>query len=144
MKKVLFVCSGNTCRSPMAEKVFDKIAGERGVDASALSAGLYTDDGLPYAENSVKALKEIGIDLAGASRQITSALLAECDYVFGLTYSISTALVASYPQFSDKIYRFPVEVPDPFGGDLVTYKRALLRITEGVTKVVDALATGKL
>ena len=144
MRKVLFVCAGNTCRSPMAKCVFDKLASEKQLDACAVCAGLHTQDGLPYSANSIEALDEIGIRLAGSSVQITPELLAECDLVFGLTYSLSTSLVAAFPKYQDKIYRFPLDVPDPFGGDIALYRRALTRITEGVGKIVDAMLLGKL
>lgn len=139
MKKILFVCSGNTCRSPMAEAVFNHLAKKHNLDAVAYSAGLYTSDGLPYSPNSVEVLRENGITLSGSSKQINEKLLDECDYVFGLTYSLSTALVSAFPGKSDKIYRFPLEVPDPFGGDLGLYKRSLAKITEGIEKIIKAV-----
>lgn len=144
MKKVLFVCSGNTCRSPMAQAVFNDMALKRGVGAKAFSAGLYTQDGLPYSQNSAEALRENGIALDGASKQITAAMLESCDLVFGLTYSLSTALVSAFPDSSDKIYRFPLEVPDPFGGDVSLYRRSLQKITEGVEKILAAIEAGNL
>ena len=98
MKKVLFVCSGNTCRSPMAQAVFNKLAKERNIDAAAFSAGLYTQDALPYSPNTLEVLRENDIALTGSSKQITKEMLDQCDIVFGLTYSLSTALVSAFPQ----------------------------------------------
>ena len=144
MRKVLFVCTGNTCRSPMAKCVFDKAAKECGLDATAECAGMHTQDGLPYAANSVEAMAELGIKLVGTSKQITPELLEECDLVFGLTYQLNTSLVASFPKYSEKIYRFPLDVPDPFGGDLGMYKRSLSRITEGIKRIIAAMQSGKL
>lgn len=144
MKKVMFVCSGNTCRSPMAAAVLNAHAKKENIEAAAFSAGLYTQDGLPYAEHSAEALREVGIELSGSSHQLTDEMFDQCDLVFGLTYSLTTALVAAFPAHSDKIYRFPLEVPDPFGGDMVLYRRSLLKITEGVDKILQAIRVNKL
>ena len=59
MKRVLFVCTGNTCRSPMAELIFNTKAREKGINAQAQSAGLCTIEGLLINDNSYEALKEI-------------------------------------------------------------------------------------
>ena len=89
-------------------------------------------------------LQDNGITVSGSSKQITDEMLAECDLVFGLTYSLSTALVAAFPDHSDKIYRFPLEVPDPFGGDIVLYRRSFNKIAEGIGKILNAIEVNKL
>ena len=144
MKKILFVCSGNTCRSPMAMALFNDMAEKNGVDALGDSAGMYTRDGLPYNEKSVTAMKDEGIPLEGCSKQITEDMLRDSDAVFGLTHSLSCSLIAYFPKFSDKIYDFPVEVADPFGGDLDEYKRALGDIKDGMEKIMRAIKDGKI
>ena len=143
MIKVLFVCSGNTCRSPMAQAIFNEMATKEGLDATAFSAGLYTEDGLPYSKNSVMALEEEGIKLSGSSKQINEKMLEDSDYVFGLTCSLGTAIISAFPEYSDKVYRFPVEVPDPFGSDIVIYKRCLINITEGIKMIIDTVKARK-
>lgn len=144
MKKILFVCSGNTCRSPMAEAVFNDSAEREGVDAHASSAGLFTRDGLAYSDNSAAVLKDEGIELSGSSRQITESMVKESGAVFGLTSSIAASLIAAFPKYADKIYSFPVEVADPFGGDIVEYKRALGEIKDGIGRIIAALKDGKI
>ena len=63
-KYVAFVCTGNTCRSPMAEAIFNKIADEKEIDVTAESFGIATSTGASVSTNSVLAMKELGIDLA--------------------------------------------------------------------------------
>ena len=139
MKKILFVCTGNTCRSPMAEALFNDIAKKENIDASALSAGLFTEDGLPYSENSVLALSEDGISIEGSSKQLNAELVKDADMIFGLTESHGQGVISAFPEYADKVYRFPMNISDPFGGDIVTYKRCLSQIKDGIMKIIEFL-----
>ena len=62
--KIMFVCTGNTCRSPMAEAVFNRFAEEKGLAVRAESMGTTTVTGMPVSENSIEVCKEIGIDIS--------------------------------------------------------------------------------
>ena len=141
MKTVLFVCMGNTCRSPMAEALFNNQAQKAGLDYRAKSCGIYTKDGLPYAENSIKALSEQKIELCGSSTLITEEILSECDYVFGLTQEIGQAVICGFEKYANKVYRFPLDVPDPFGGDIFEYKKCMEKISEGIEEIIKTLGT---
>ena len=61
---IAFVCTGNTCRSPMAEAIFNKLAEEKGLDVRALSFGLAAVPGMPPSKNAVAVCREIGIDIS--------------------------------------------------------------------------------
>ena len=80
--KVLFVCTGNTCRSPMAEGIFRKMMHDRGMEDKVLcqSAGLSAVDGDPVSENAVLACREIGVDISEhTARRITGEELPVWD-----------------------------------------------------------------
>jgi protein-tyrosine phosphatase len=81
---ILFVCTGNMCRSPMAEVMLRRRLEERGIDAQVRSAGL-TGTGSAAAEPAVQAMREFGLDLAAHESRMLSAPMVECsDLVIGL------------------------------------------------------------
>src|SRR5205809_5862154 len=87
MKTVLFICTGNVCRSPMAEGIFRAAVRGRG-DFRVVSAGLGAMDGQAPSPYAVQAVKELGIDISGQrSRMLTSELVEEADLIFGMTHS---------------------------------------------------------
>ena len=66
MEQIIFICTGNTCRSPMAEGLFRAHNGEEKTGLTVASAGLYTENGLPASANAVAAAGERGADIFGA------------------------------------------------------------------------------
>src|SRR5260370_7061782 len=94
MKTVLFVCTGNVCRSPMAEGLFRQAVQGRN-DYRVLSAGLGAMEGQPPSPHAVQAVKELGIDISTQrSRMLTPDLVSQADYIFGMTHShIATGIV---------------------------------------------------
>lgn len=123
----------------MAMALFNEIAKKENISAVSDSAGLFTEDGLPYSENSVLTLAEDGISLDGSSKRITEELVKDSDMIFGLTDSHGQGVISAFPEYAEKVYRFPMNISDPFGGDIVTYKKCFLQIKEGIGKIVEFL-----
>ena len=116
---ILFVCTGNTCRSPMAEGYL-KSKGIEGV--TVLSRGLAAD-GSPVSLNSKKAMAEAGIDISShISRQITADDINKADKIICLSPSHKAVLLsAGVPE--NKLYILGDGISDPFGGSIETYRR---------------------
>ena len=116
---ILFVCTGNTCRSPMAEGYLrsKKLGG-----VTVLSRGLACD-GSPVSLNSKTAMAEVGIDISGhISRQITDRDIKDADKIICLSPSHRAVLLsAGVPQ--EKLYILGKGISDPFGGDITVYRR---------------------
>lgn len=141
--RILFVCTGNTCRSPMAEGIFrDMLISEGRENIMCQSAGIAALDGELPSVNAVLALKETGIDISRhKSRRITSDELDRWDVYFVMSKTHAYILEqAGVPQ--DKIY-VPSEISDPYGGSLEVYRLCRDKLNEELLKfysVVSGLA----
>lgn len=119
--KILFVCTGNTCRSPMAEGIFKKLLSDKNItDIECSSAGIFAMTGDEVTPNSVKACERFGVDISShRARRINEYILDETDKFVCMTAQHASSLSLYVPQ--EKIIVLGGGIPDPFGGDLETY-----------------------
>lgn len=148
----LFVCTGNTCRSPMAEALFRRLVAERiGVSEEelaekgfvAVSAGLSAYPGSAPSPEAVEVLKLQGIDLSGhESRPLTPRLLSQADYVFTMTKSHRDTILWEYPELSHQVAllsREDQDISDPIGGTFEDYSRCAEDIALHLRAILDEL-----
>lgn len=122
--KILFVCTGNTCRSPMAAGLFKRMLREGGIPVQAESAGLAAAAGEPAAANAVTAAAEHGADLsAHRARQVDAALVAASSAVYTMTPAHLRTLEAMFPAQRGKFHVLGHGIPDPFGGGIDVYRK---------------------
>lgn len=114
MPGILFVCTGNTCRSSMAAAIAAKLAKERGLDVTVSSAGLAAVEGEPATPAAVQALAEMGLDLSShRARQLTAAMVREADLILTMTAEHRDRILRDYPEARGKTYTLKEYVQGP-------------------------------
>ncbi len=153
MKTILFVCTGNVCRSPMAEGIFRQAIRGRG-NYRVLSAGLGALEGQPPSSYAVQAVKELGIDISDRrSRALTPDLVQQADYIFGMTHSHIDTVMLLYPQAAEKTFLlrefdetldlFEKDISDPIGGSYEVYLNCRDQIEQGIASLLRFIEQGE-
>ncbi len=146
-KKIIFVCTGNTCRSPMAEHIFRYILRKKRklslYDVS--SAGLSADEGAPMTDHARTALEKLGVRVRRkhAARQLTPLMAEQADFIVCMTQAHKYEL----RDFGDKVKTVGEltggpDVPDPYMGSLEVYLRTaeyLLYASEDIFTALSRL-----
>ena len=144
--RLLFVCTGNICRSPMAEGVFRSMAHRAGLDAAFAvdSAGTYGGHaGEPPSRLALKAAARRGYDISGLrARPVGGADIARFDHVLAMDRGHLAELRRLAPRgLTERPQMFTsVDVADPYGGTARDYERALDLIEAGCQGLLEALA----
>ena len=131
--RILFVCAGNTCRSPMAEGVARKMLQD---SVHVESAGTHAHVRDPPATNAVKTIRsKFGVDISShRSRSVNDVHIETFDYVVPMADIIRDDLRAVFPDLGQKLLP-SWGIDDPYGGDLYTYEVTADRIQEHVKEL---------
>lgn len=138
--KVCFICTGNTCRSPMAAAVLNEYGAEFGFCAS--SAGIIPQVGAPISKNAVFALESSGIKSTEGNdyknhraRAATEEYLSGFDKIVCVSQNHELLLKKNYPSLSGKITSFAGDISDPYGQAEHVYIKCLSEIKEQVFRI---------
>ena len=131
---IYFVCTGNTCRSPMAEAILKSRNLE---EIEVKSAGLFAMPGSPISQNAKSVLNEQNIDFVHTAQIVSLEDLKWANLILTMTTGHKEALLQNFPQMADKTFTLKeyvrnnndLDVFDPFGGDISTYRDTLRELS---------------
>jgi len=167
IRRILLVCTGNTCRSPMAEMMLRDLAGRRRILLEVRSAGVAALDGQPFSENTVEVLRrrDVPIPPGAAASSLTGDAASWADLILTMTMRHKQMLLTLFPETAGKTYTLKeyaltaetsgdaaviaaltgeLDIADPFGGPLDLYERVAGEIGGLLERVLDRLVSDGL
>ncbi|HZJ50238.1 MAG TPA: low molecular weight phosphotyrosine protein phosphatase [Actinomycetota bacterium] len=146
--RILVVCAGNICRSPLAEELLRRALSARGVEAEVTSAGLWAEPGLPASEGLEAPARLRGVDLSRhRARQLEASHLSDADLVLVMTAAQLDDIAGLAPQGSATVTVLllgEADIDDPYMGNAATYEACAAEIEAGVEVFADRVASGRV
>lgn len=142
--KIYFICTGNTCRSPMAEAI---LKNKKLKNVEVRSAGIYALEGGQMSENSSIILDQENIEHQHLSRQINSEDVSWADLILTMTSAHKGMVIQIFEEAYEKTYTLKEyatpysaqDVFDPFGGDIVLYKQTFEELKRAIDELEEKI-----
>lgn len=145
--KIMFICTGNICRSAMAHWLLKKKLEERNIkNVEVYSSGIYALDGDLSTDEAIEVMEEYGVDLKKhRATKVQNSNIKDMDIILCMTLSHKRDLIYMYPELKEKIYTLKeyvkdekngVEIRDPWGYDIVTYRFCASEIDACLDKLI--------
>lgn len=147
--KIMFICTGNICRSAMAHKMLEKKAKEENKDIEVYSCGVFAEDGDVPTYEGIDVMREYGIDLSKhRATNIRNSNIKDMDVILCATTSHKNNVISMYPELKEKVYTMKeyagydkkdIDIKDPWGYGIATYRICAAEIEDCINKYIEKL-----
>ena len=151
MQKIMFVCTGNICRSAMAEKLLTKRAREEKLDIEVYSCGTYAENGDYPTLEAIETMHEYDIAMKShRATNIRNSNIEEMDVILCATENHKNMVLNLYPNLKGKVFTMKeyvgdtengINISDPWGCNIIIYRMCAEELSKIVEKIVKKLLT---
>lgn len=149
MKKIMFICTGNICRSAMAEKMMAKMIKEHNKDIEVFSCGVFAENGDLPTDEAIEVMKEHNIDLTThKATNIINSNIKEMDLILCATLSHKYSVIQMYPELKDKVFTIKeyvdgpsnnMDIKDPWGYNIIVYRNCAKELESYIDKIIKKI-----
>lgn len=146
----MFICTGNTCRSAMADVLMKKLVKDNNKEIEVYSCGIFAEDGEMPTFNAIEAIKEYDVDLKShKATNIRNSNINDMDIILCATVSHKNSVINMYPNLKDKIFTIKeyadydkndLDIPDPWGYDIETYRFCASTINKCLDIIINKIS----
>ena len=149
--KIMFICTGNICRSAMAHAMFEKMVKEQNKNVQVYSCGIYAQNGDIPTYEAIETMNEYGINLRNhRATNIRRSRIKEMDIILCATESHKQSVLHMYPKLKEKVFTMKeyakldnngqdMDIKDPWGYDMNVYQNCAREIEECNEKIIYLL-----
>ena len=151
MLKIMFVCTGNICRSAMAEKLLSKRANEEKLDIEVYSCGTYAENGDYPTDEAIDTMKDYGIDMKShRATNIRNSKIEDMDIILCATRNHKNMVLYMYPDLAGKVFTMKeyvgdvengIDISDPWGCSITVYRMCAAELDKIVEKIIQKVLT---
>ena len=147
--KIMFICTGNVCRSAMAQWMFKKMVEERGKNIEVYSCGVDAEDGWISPNSAIDVMKEYGVDLKKhRSTSLRNSNIEKMDVILCATENHKNIIKYIYPELKEKVFTMKefakyskddLNIADPWRCGIDVYRNCAKEINECLNKIIDLI-----